>query len=597
MNKHLFRRLIPGFRRKLKTLRKAWREGGVRGVLAKARSSIGNSFVFWTGWTPSRSWTGRRPSRELPELLAMRDVPPSRRLISLVLPVHDPPPRVLESCLRSVLKQTHARWQLCICDDASADPAVVAMLGRFAARDRRIILTRVPANVGIAKASNLAAEQATAEFLAFLDHDDELHPQALAEIAHACDEDPTIDLLYTDEDKLDVDGSHRDVFLKPDWSPEYLSSVMYLLHCLCIRTSLFREIGGLRSEYDGAQDYDLALRASARARTIHHIPRVLYHWRMMPGSAAGGIEAKSYAVELGRLALASAAAEMDPPAIADHGQMPGTYRLRRDEAERPPVTLVIISSDPTSDVRGRGRLRILPNFLRSIIERSTYPDYRILVADDGELSSETLDLLASCNGRCVTHSREEGVDFNYPRKVNFALGHVETEYFVLLNDDLEVIAPDWLEALMDYAVIPDVAAVGGRLLFADGSIQHAGVICKPSVPDHVFYKLAKGKVGYYGFSHVVRNYSAVTAAVLAGRRSTFRSLGGFDDAFAHDFNDVDFCLRACKEGYRIVYTPFCELYHFEHASLVRTEARADELQLFAERWQTWTEHDPYYAPA
>jgi O-antigen biosynthesis protein len=492
--------------------------------------------------------------------------------------------------------QTHRNWQLCICDDGSTDPNIVALLAQFEARDSRIVVTRPEKNLGIAGASNLAAGLATSDIIAFLDHDDELHPQAVAEIAHAWDADPTIDLSYTDEDKLDFDGSHCDPFIKPDWSPEYLCSTMYLLHCLCIRRCLFWEIGGIRSEYDGAQDYDLALRASARARRVHHIPRILYHWRKLPGSASATVDAKPYSADAGRRALASAAALMEPPAKADYGLLPGTYRLRRDGSPRPPVTLVVISSDPVSDVQGRGSIRILPNFLRSVIERSTYPDYRVLVVDDGEPSSETVDILAGCSGKRISHERDDTEGFNFARKVNFAVRHVETEHFVLLNDDLEVISPDWIEALMDYLVIPEVAAVGGRLLFADGSTQHAGVIGKPWVPDHVFYRMPKDQVGYYGFSHVVRNYSAVTAAVVASKRGVFDEIGGFDEAFAHDFNDVDFCLRARSQGYRIVYTPFCELYHFEHASLVRSKPRRQEIELFFNRWGSWTESDPYYTP-
>lgn len=563
--------------------------------MTRCRVSLRNSFEYWTGWTP-RAKPDEMPAFSWRVALANRRVPASRRPISLVVPVHDPPPKVLEACLRSVRAQTHKNWQLCICDDCSTDPAVVAVLTRFDARDSRIVVTRSEENLGIAGASNLAASIATSDVLAFLDHDDKLHPQALAEIAHAYDSDPSIDLIYTDEDKLSPAGSHCDPFLKPDWSPEYLSSVMYLLHCLSVRTSLFWQIGGLRSEFDGAQDYDLALRATARARRVHHIPRILYHWRKSPESASTGMEAKPYAVEAGRRVLASAAAEMNPPARADHGLLPGTYRLRRDFDRPPPVTLVIITSDPVSEVQGRGRIRILPNFLHSVIERSTYPDYRVLVVDDGELSAQTLDLLAECDGSHVSLQREAEAEFNFARKVNFAVAHVETEHFVLLNDDLEVISPGWIEALMDYAVVPEVAAVGGRLLFADGSTQHAGVICKPTGPDHVFYGMPKGEAGYYGFSHVVRNYSAVTAAVVASRLTAFHDIGGFDEAFVHDFNDVDFCLRACSRGYRVVYTPFCELYHFEHASLVRSRPRKRELELFLGRWRNWTERDPFYTP-
>jgi GT2 family glycosyltransferase len=363
-----------------------------------------------------------------------------------------------------------------------------------------------------------------------------------------------------------------------------------------VRRSVFEAVGGLRSSFDSAQDYDLALRTTAVARRVYHLRRVLYHWRKTDGSAALRLEAKPTALEAGRRALADAAARMDPPAAAVHGLIPGTYRLRRSRESRPPVTLVIISGDPESDVQGRGRLRILHNFIRSIVDLSTYPDYRILVADDGELSNATAALMAECGAKRVSLRQGDGTwsSFNYPRKVNFAIGQVETEYFVLLNDDLEVISPDWIESLMDYAVIPDVGIVGAHLLFADGSTQHAGVICKPTGPDHVFYGMPKEEAGYYGFSRVVRNYAAVTAAVMASNKTAFARIGPFDEGLAHDFNDIDFCLRACTMGYRVVYTPFSQLYHFEHASLKRLEPNREELFLFNGRWREWMERDPYY---
>jgi len=579
-------------RRKLRKLHLVWHADGPRGVLAAARASLRHSIIAWTGWAPPPS------RRQTPSLsLEYREVRPSSALISVIVPVHDPPARFLDACLSSVLAQTHTAWQLCVCDDGSTHADVLAMLARYRSLDSRITVVRTEASLGIAGASNLAAEQAKGTFLAFLDHDDELHPQALAEIAGAVDADSSIDLLYTDEDKLERRGAHSEPFLKPDWSPEYLHSVMYLLHCLCIRRSLFRQLGGLRPEYDGAQDFDLALRASRTARRIHHIPRILYHWRKHAGSAASGIAAKPYAIDAGRRALTEAAAAMVPPATVADGLLPGTYRLRRDLEPRPPVTLVILSTDPLSEVKGRGSVRILPNFIRSVVAKSTYSDYRILVVDDGEISPDTAALLEACGGRRVSFLREPGAAFNFSKKVNFAVGKVETEHFVLLNDDLEVVSAEWIESLMDHVVVPGVAAVGGRLLFADGSMQHAGVICTPAGPGHVFYQMPKDQIGYYGFSHVVRNYSAVTAAVLASTLSVFRDVGPFDETFAHDYNDVDFCLRACSRGYRIVYTPFCELYHFEHGSLERAAPSRTELSRFLERWPEQSRSDPFFRPA
>jgi GT2 family glycosyltransferase len=588
------RRLTAGVRRKLRALVAATRNDGLGTALRMAAASARRSAIYWSGGV--RRAAKRRGAGPSPHHPRWRDVPPSSLPISVVVPVHDPPQKILRACLDSVLAQTHANWQLCVCDDASRNPETVAVLNEYRQRDSRITVVRANTNVGISAATNLAASQATGEFIALLDHDDELHPQALAEIAHAIDTDPTIDVLYTDEDKLEANGRHSDAFFKPDWSPEYLCSVMYLLHCFCLRRSLFEEVGGMRSSFDSAQDYDLALRATARARRVHHLPRILYHWRKTDGSAALRFDAKPTALEAGRRALADAAARMDPPAAAAHGLTPGTYRLRRSRQSRPPVTLVIISGDPQSDVQGRGRIRILPNFIRSIVDLSTYPDYRILVADDGELSDATAALMAECDAKRVSLRQGDGTwsSFNYSRKVNFAIDQVESEHFILLNDDLEVISPDWIESLMDYAVIPEVGIVGAQLLFADGSTQHAGVICKPTGPDHIFYGMPKDETGYYGFSRVVRNYAAVTAAVMASTKTAFARIGPFDEELAHDFNDIDFCLRACTLGYRVVYTPFSQLYHFEHASLKRMEPNRKELSLFKSRWRGWMECDPYF---
>jgi GT2 family glycosyltransferase len=590
----LILRLAAGLKRKPSTFIAAARSDGLGVALKAAGQSARCSFIYWTGG--ARRAARRRGMPPLPSSPKWRFVPPCSVPISVVVPVHDPPERVLRACLSSVLSQTHTNWQLCICDDASNQPETAAVLEEYRAADSRIAIVRSDTNVGIASATNLAAAEAAGEFIALLDHDDELHPQALAEVAYAIDSDPMIDLLYTDEDKLEVDGTHCDPFFKPDWSPEYLCSVMYLLHCFCLRRSIFEELGGMRTPFDSAQDYDLALRAAPISRRVYHVRRILYHWRKSESSAALSLAAKPVAVEAGRRALADAAARMDPPAEAAHGLLPGTYRLQRSQESRPPVTLVIVSRDPESDVQGRGRIRILHNFIRSILELSTYPNYRILVVDDGELSDATASLIAECGARRITLRQGNGSwpSFNYSRKVNFAIDHVESEYFVLLNDDLEVISPDWIESLMDYAVIPDVGIVGAHLVFADGSTQHAGVIGKPTGPDHVFYGMPQDEIGYYGFSHVVRNYAAVTAAVMATKKGVVARVGLFDEQLAHDFNDIDFCLRAGSRGYRVVYTPFSRLYHFEHASLRRLEPDRKELSLFNSRWREWIECDPYF---
>ncbi|MEI6727290.1 MAG: glycosyltransferase, partial [Actinomycetes bacterium] len=363
---------------------------------------------------------------------------------------------------------------------------------------------------------------------------DVLLPDALARLALEADLDPLCDVFYTDEEQESTGGRAPQRFLKPDWSPELLLSMPYVLHCLGLRRDLFLQLGGLDSQSDEAAVHAFALRATTSARGIAHLPRVLCR-----RPAAIDVE-----LDAGLGVVAEAAARLAPPARAASGFEPGTYRLVRRRRGRPPVTLVVISRDPVTHIHGRGELRILANFLTSIVERSTYPDYQVLVADDGELSEETLVAMSLVGARRVSIPRFAGPQeaFNFSRKVNFALEQIETEHFVLLNDDLEVITPEWIEALMDYAVIPDVGAVGAHLVFADGLTQHAGVIAGgPDGPTHRFYMLPQDAVDDHGPAKVVRDFSAVTAAVLASRREVVAAAGPFDEALALNYNDVDFC--------------------------------------------------------
>jgi O-antigen biosynthesis protein len=590
------RSITRALRRKFKTFAAIWRLEGGRAAMLMGLASARNSFSYWMG----RATVGLRLHlRPPPDVVEASDVPPSRRLITVVVPVYNTPPAVLRECLDSVLAQSHPLWELCVCDDCSTDPATVETLAAYRGSDVRIRIVRAERNLGIAGATNLAAEQASGEFLAMLDHDDTLHPQALAEIAAAVDATPDIDLLYTDEDKIAADGSFCEPYYKPDWSPEHLQSVMYVLHCLTIRKALFWTLGGMRPEMDGAQDYDIALRASLVARRIHHVPRVLYHWRQIPGSAAADVNAKPAGLLAAKRALGEHAAHLDQGAAVVEGLLPGTFRLRRSLAHQPPVTLVVLTADPLVEVEGRGRLRLLAHFMRSVAEKSTYPAYRILVVDDGEMSDDTAESLEALHARRVSFvdPRRAVHGFNFARKVNFALGEVETDLMILLNDDLEVISSGWIEALLEPLMEPEVGVVGGRLLYPDGRVQHAGMVLGVGGgAGHAFYGLPGDQVGYCAFTHVMRNYSAVTGAVLATRRSVIDETGPFDEALARDYNDVDFCLRARGAGYRIVYTPFAELLHLEGATLRRSIQDPAEVALFTERWAGALENDPFYNP-
>jgi O-antigen biosynthesis protein len=573
--------------RKARVFVRLVRTTGLRSAVLVAVRTARTSTAFWK-WRVEGLFRAFRTD-------GAPKVPPSALRISVVVPVYNTPPVVLESCIRSVLAQRHTEWELCMCDDGSQLAGTRAVLQKYVGSDPRIRIVTSDRNLGISGATNLAAEQATGVMLAFLDHDDVLHAEALAEIAHAVDESPDIDLLYTDEDKLEADGRHSEPYYKPDWSPEHLGSVMYMLHCLVVRKALFWKLGGSRCEFSGAQDYDLALRASAVARRIHHIPKVLYHWRKIPNSAAAVVDAKPAALAAAGRALEDAVARLDPPARVVPGLLPGTFRVRRPIAAGTPVTLVIPTRDAIVQIERRGRVALLRNFISSIVEKSTYRDFRILVVDNGGLSPETQELLRSVGARSVSF-RVEG-PFNYAQKANFALSHVETEHFVLLNDDLEVIAPDWIEALLEFSQVPGIGVVGARLLYPDRRLQHAGMVCGVNgTVAHAFVGLPADAVGYNGFTHLIRDYSCVTGAVLASRRDVLSNVGPFDTRFASDFNDVDFCLRARARGYRVVYTPFSELYHFEGASLVRRTQDPTEVALFTDLWADVIARDPYYNP-
>jgi GT2 family glycosyltransferase len=537
---------------------------------------------FYAEQPVRRSWNGRT-------------LPLTGPLISVIVPVYNTPPKVLVECIESVLRQTYASWELCIVDDGSRNPGTASTLATYRNRDPRIRIDRTTANLHIARATNRAAMQASGEFLAFLDHDDVLEPEALAEVAAALQEFPDIDMLYTDEDKLDANGNRTEPYYKPDWSPEHLQSVMYVLHMLTVRKSLFWAVGGSRPERTGAQDFDLALRVARKARRVHHIPRILYHWRMMAGSAAGDLEAKPYAIEAGRAALQDAVDAEGLEATVVPGLLQGTFRVRPRLTPPPPVSLLILTHDIERDVEGRCPMNLVRNFVTSIAEKSTYQNYRIVIVDDANSSAETKKLAKQVGASIVSYKAKG--PFSYARKANFATSIAETEHIVHLNDDMEVISPEWIEALLELSTRTDIGGVGGRLLYPNGRIQHAGVILGVhGATGHAFHNLERDVVGYNAYTHLIRNYSAITGAVFASRKSVLDEVGGYDESLAIDFNDIDLCLRIGQSGRRIVYTPYCELFHFEGSSAKRTEANPIERSLFLERWSGIVAHDPYYNP-
>jgi len=515
----------------------------------------------------------------------------AKPVISVITPVYNIEGPYLRRCIDSVRAQYYPFWELCLCDDGSTLPETLDVLESYRGIDPRIKIVVHEKNQGIAAASNRAVEISTGDYVAMLDNDDELAPKALYEVAKAIQSNPEIDLLYTDEDKLDDSGEFVDHFCKPDWSPDHLLSVMYLLHLLVVRKDLFYEVGAFRPEFSGAQDYDLALRLATRAQSIHHVPRILYHWRKIRGSAAELVDAKPEALDAGRRALEDHLDRNDIEGEVEFGQIEGTFRVRYRIHDYPLASLCIMAGNNRATVEGRGNIDLLENFVKSIVAKTDYPNYEIVVIDDGnpQAPSGVPYRLASFT--------EPNVPFNFAKKANFAFRQARGRHIVLLNDDMEVISEEWLSAMIEFTQQPRVGVVGARLLFPDDRLQHVGVVLGVNQgAAHAFHGFPAGFVGYNAYTHVIRNYSAVTAACMATRIDVIEATGGFDEQLAIDYNDIDFCLKAIQQGYDIVYTPYAELYHFEGTSIHRKSQDPREVELFQKRWSSFVERDPFYNP-
>ena len=509
---------------------------------------------------------------------------------SIVMPVHDPHLPDLVRAIESVQAQVWPAVELCLVDDGSTDPAVVRYLESIG-KQAGVQSRRLPTNRGIAAATNAALELASGEFVVFVDHDDELARDALSVIAGVLRADPELDFVYSDHDIVDPDGVRQQVWYKPGWSPELLLSYMYIGHLKVVRRSLALSIGGLREGFEGAADYDFMLRLSEETERIHHVPQVLYHWRAAEKSMARHSDTKTHSFESGRRAVAEALsrrgveASAEWPAWAQRIRT-GVYRTRFESRSMGRVSILI----PTRD-----RLDLLRSCIASIEERTDYEDWEILILDNESREEETLAYLAETPHRVA---RVPG-EFNFSRIVNRGVAESEGEFVLLLNNDTIVVSTDWLTEMVGTCRLEGVGAVGAKLLYADGRIQHAGVtLGVHGLTGHAFEgrldRFAPVEVGFY--AHIPRDVSAVTAACLLTRRDTYLEVGGFDEeALAVAWNDTDFCLRLRARGWRVVMNPLAELIHLGSAS--RGEAKNDrEVQVMFARWGDQIARDPYYNP-
>ena len=520
---------------------------------------------------------------------------PASPKFSVLMPVYNPPPHLLEAAIDSVRAQLYEDWELCIADDCSTDPDVTTVLEQAAASDARIKVVRREENGHISAASNSALELVTGQWVALLDHDDLLAEHALALMALELAEHPGAGLIYSDEDKIDEAGIRSSPFFKPDFDPLLLLGQNFVSHFSAFRTDLVRQVGGYREGYEGSQDWDLTLRVSELLSTqqVVHLPHVLYHWRIHSASTASLVSAKPYAVDAGNRAVADHLRRTDSPGRVVRIGKSGHNRVTWNPPDPLPRVSIVI---PTRD----GRL--LQRCLDSVLSFTTYPDFEVVVIDNSSESLSTLRYLQGSDDR-LTVLRDER-PFNYAELNNEAVKRTTGEFVCLLNDDVEIISHDWLTEMVSQCLRPDVGAVGAKLYYSDSKIQHAGVVLGIyGVAGHVYRMGDRLSAGYFGNLQLARRVSAVTAACLVVRRSVWDEVRGMDaQNLPVAFNDVDFCLRVREAGHEIVWTPYAELYH--HESTTRgpdTGPRADafkrEVAYMETRWGFETlRADPYYNP-
>lgn len=526
------------------------------------------------------------------DLAALLESMPRKPTISILVPVYETPEKWLRQCIESVLNQQYPNWELCLADDCSSSPHVSSILEEYANRDPRVKPVYRTQNGHIARATNSALEIATGEFIALLDHDDEITRDALLEVAIAHNDNPAADWIYSDEDKIDEDGFCSDAFYKPDWAPEYFLTCMYTCHLGVYRTAKAREIGGFREEVNGAQDYDLALRLMARRVPVHHIPKVLYHWRTLETSTASGGDAKDYAYPAAQRALANYLKEAGLKGEVLAGPRHGFHRIQFAIEGEPKVSIIIPSAARVIEYEGQ-RLDLLRACVGSIVDKTTYKNYEIVVVDNGDLRPELKSWLLG-KVRTVTYEAER---FNLAEKMNLGARHATGEHLILLNDDVKVISRDWIEQMLQYSQQPDIGAVGAKLLFPNQRIQHAGIVLLNGDPGHAYYNHPPDEIGYYLSVLVARNYLAVTGACTMTRAEVYREMGGYSEDFPLNYNDVDYGLKLREKGYRCVYVPHAELFHYESVSKEGAgKVRPGELAKFHRKWRDKYFLDPYYNP-
>lgn len=541
-------------------------------------------------------WISRHEKPDLKEQRKEAQGFAYRPLISILMPVYNVEIKWLEKCIDSVLDQTYDHWELCISDDASTDPAIRKCLESYQAKDDRIKVVFRKENGHISLATNSALEIAEGEFIALLDNDDELPPFALYEVAKVLNVHPELDVIYSDEDKIDADGNRFDPHFKADWSPDTLMGNNYISHLGVYRTSIVKELGGFRKGYEGSQDYDLVLRVTEQipADHIYHIDRVLYHWRTIPGSTASNGEAKSYIYDSGVKALTDALSRRNIKGSVRPGRISGFYEIAYDVLQEDLVSVIIPTKNGYEDLK---------TCVDSIIEKTSYSNYEIIIADNGSTDPKMQELFAEYKHQLKDRFIVELIDipFNYSRINNLAAEKANGKYFLFLNNDTEVIEPDWMTVMVSYAQFDRIGCVGAKLFYPDDTTQHAGVLLGiGGVAGHALNNYDRTHCGYFGRLVIDVNYLAVTAACMMVKAADFNAVNGFDETLEVAFNDVDLCLKVYELGRYNVYAHQAELYHFESKSRgyedtpEKQRRFAGEIKKMQDKWPAYIAHDPFY---
>ncbi|MCL2627430.1 MAG: glycosyltransferase family 2 protein [Oscillospiraceae bacterium] len=514
---------------------------------------------------------------------------------SILTPLYNTNEKFLTEMIESVRAQSYKNWELCLADGSDAEHKnVEAICMSYVKKDSRIKYTRLEQNIGIAENTNACLEFATGDYISFLDHDDLLTPDALYETMLAVCEHGA-QFIYSDEDKVcEKTITFSEHCYKPDFAPDYLRSMNYICHFVSVSREIINKIGLLSSGFNGAQDYDFVLRSTEQTKNIYHIPKVLYHWRTHAASTSVSFDAKTYAIESGKKAVEKHLERISLGGAVEALQIPGTYKINYELSEKPLVSILVPNKDHINDLK---------RCINSVLEKSAYKNFEIVIIENNSTEKRTFEYYKTLetkeNIRVVNYDDV----FNYSKINNFGVSHANGEYLIFLNNDTEVITESWIEELLMYAQRDDVGIAGAKLYYADFSVQHAGLVVGLfNAASHVHYKIYNNNdPGYSCRLKTAQNYSAVTAACMMMKKALFLDVGGFYEDMTVAYNDIDLCMKVRAKGKLIVWTPFCELIHYECTSRgindtpEKEKRENNERAMFVKRWEDyWENGDPYY---